>query len=292
MNARIAGTLLIALAALTVSLAACGGGSGNDKTKAAAGTPQAGTTALASAPAGKTAGATSTGNTPGAGSAGQTPGASTSVNQTPDATSSASVAGATASPGAPQADITVNAQGTATNSLGTPVPLPTQGSASASATPPAGASPEPSPTASAAGGPPRIFIDAPSSASGDFTVSVRIDNVSDAYHVFTIAIKYDPAIVKATTSAAGTALASSPDDMFCIRPPEPGPGLAHIACTILGESLSTNNGVLATFNFSRVGSGTVSLHLQSYAEVGADGTYTATSTRQDVTLTDATVTVS
>lgn len=308
MNARIVCISLIALAALGAGLAACGGSSGGDKTKtAAAGTPSAGTTASA----GKTTGATSTSKTPGAN---PTPGANQTAgaNQTPGAAATAGTAPDTSS--APPVDVTVNAQGTATNSQGTPVPLPPT-PASAGATPGAAATPAPGTTEAAGataqaaaatpvpGSGPRITIDAPATASGDFSVTVRLDGVAQPYMGFNIDLFFDGAIADSTGSTAGTALANTPDEIFCAKVAEKIPGEEGLGCTILGTGRSTNNGVLATFTFQRKGAGTLRLHMKTSADGGAtQGTFlvvdsdpdpnVSNPTPFDVGLTDATVTIS
>jgi hypothetical protein len=257
MNVRIAGLSLIALAALTVGLTACGGGkSSTDKTKtAAAGTPAS--TASASKTAAKTASATGTSKTP---AAGQTPGAA-------------------ASPGAgssPVADITVNADGTATNSQGTPVAVPTAGGAPANTpapgtTPATGSTPAPGATTAPGATPApgttpvpgsgtRISIIAPATASGDFTATVRVDGVSGPYKGFNIAMTFDASIADFADAAGGNALAASPDEVFCAKLAS-SPGVVVFGCTILGETMSTNDGVLATFSFKRTGAGTLQLAL-------------------------------
>lgn len=291
MNARIIAISLIALAALSAGLAACGGSSSGDKTKtAAAGTPTAGTTVSA----GKTAGATSAAKTPGTS---QTPGAAATTTGTAPDTNTA-----------PPADVTVNAEGTATNSQGTPVPLPTTapagGSTPAAATPAPGTTEAAGATAQAVATPvpgsgPRISIDAPATASGDFSITVRLDGVAQPYTGFNIYLTFDASIADSTGGTAGTALANTPDEMFCAKSAVKIAGEEGLGCAILGGGItSTNNGVLATFNFQKKGSGTLRIHMRTFADAAPNGAILGTflidtnSAAFDVGLTDATVTLS
>ncbi len=311
MNVRTVALSLMALAALSAGVVACGGKSSTDKTKAAAsGTPGANLTASTSATANKTGTSTTTAHTPAAASGTPVP--------------IGTVSGPNTGPGgSPAADVTVDANGTATNAQGTPVPLPTVSvpgatpaagaTAAASATVPAGAKPPidptiaPGPTPGPAatvvpGSAPRLTVEAPASVSGDFSVSVRLDGLSQPYYGFNIYLTFDAAVVDATGSAAGTTLASSPDQMFCTKLADKIPGAEGLGCTLLGTKTS-NNGVLATFTFKRIGSGVAVIHMSSYAQSGAlGGSYIAVNSDPDpvksnpipldVALTDAVVTVS
>lgn len=310
MNVRTVALLLMALAALSAGVVACGGKSSADKTKTAAGTPGANALAAASATVTKTAAGTATASTP----------AATSGTPAPIGT----VSGPNTGPGgSPVAGVTVDANGTATNAQGTPVPLPTASAPgttpaggttpAASATVPAGAKPPIDPTlapgstpppaaTSVPGSAPRLTIEAPASVSGDFSVSVRLDGVSQPYAGFNIYLTFDASVVDATGSAAGTTLASSPDQMFCTKMADKVPGAEGLGCALLGAPTS-NNGVLATFTFKRVGSGVAVIHMSSYAQSGSTGgSFIVVSSDPDptksqpipldVALTDAVITVS
>ena len=292
------GIPLLLLAATLTTLAACGGSS---KTATpGADTPQAARSAKP-------------GTTPGAGTAGQTPGAAQS-SQAPGSTPAAGTApsgtagpggGASVEPGgspvpgaaltvAPFPDVTVNAEGTATNSQGTPVPLPTAGPAPDGG-PAATVTPQPVVQGTAGV---RISIEAPAEASDDFSVDVRVDDVVTPYVTFNVYVTFDPAVVEATNIRPGTALAQTPEAMLCAKAPAID-GAAGLGCTILERPSAATNGVLATIKFHRVGAGTAQLHLRTVAEGAAStGTYIVTPQAgagplpDIVRLSDATVTVS
>ena len=148
-----------------------------------------------------------------------------------------------------------------------------------------------------------MSIEAPASASGDFSVSIRLDGLTQPYVGFNIYLTFDASIVDATGSSAGSTLASSPDQMFCTKEADKIPGAEGLGCTILGTATSSNNGILATFSFKRVGSGVAVIHMSSYTKSGSTaGTYVivdsdpdpamSNPTPLDVALSDATVTVS
>ena len=148
-----------------------------------------------------------------------------------------------------------------------------------------------------------MSIEAPASASGDFSVSIRLDGLTQPYVGFNIYLTFDASIVDATGSSAGSTLASSPDQMFCTKEADKIPGAEGLGCAILGTATSSNNGVLATFTFKRIGSGIAVIHMSSYAQSGsAGGTYIVVDNNPDpvardpipldIALTDAVVTVS
>jgi hypothetical protein len=148
-----------------------------------------------------------------------------------------------------------------------------------------------------------LTVIAPATASGDFTVTVQLDGVTDPYTGFNASLTFDPSIISSGGAAGGTTLTNDPNQEFCTSTPSPPAGSAVVACTLLGSTTSTSNGALATFTFHRVGAGTAQIHLRTFAEGGAvDGTYivvnkdngdgTASPTPLEVGLNDATVTVS
>lgn len=297
MNARLVGIALVAIAALSIGMVGCGGGkSSADKTKAATtGTPRAGVTASASASTSKTPGTSAT--------AGATPG----TNQTPGTTSAQTAGAATqAAGGSPVADVTIRADGTATNSQGTPVVVPTPGAAN---TPAPGSTVVPGSTAAAnataaPGSGPRMTVEAPAAASGDFTVTVRLDGVTGAYTGFNVSLTFDEAIISAVDATAGATLTGDPNQQFCAASPPSLTGRKTLGCTLYNDVTSTASGVLATFSFKRNGSGTARIALTTLAEGGSSsGTYiivdepdndpnSANPKPLEIALNDATVTVS
>lgn len=116
----------------------------------------------------------------------------------------------------------------------------------------------------------------------------------------TFGLTFDAAVADATGESAGTALANTPDEMFCVREPNPTSGSETFGCTILGGATSTNNGVLATFAFKKTGSGTLRIHMRTFADATPNGASLGTfliasgdnPAPVDVELRDATVTVS
>lgn len=292
MNARLVGIALVAMAALSVGMVACGGGkSSADKTKAATtGTPKAGSTASASASTNKTPGSNKTdGGTPGAN---QTAG--TASAQTPGSTTT-QVAG-----GSPIADVTIRADGTATNSQGTPVAAPTPGTAD---TPAPGSTAAPGSTVQANATPapgsgPRMKVEAPATASGDFTVTVRLDGVAGPYKGFNVSLTFDEAIISAVDAAAGAALTGDPSQQFCATSPASVTGRKTLGCTLLNDVTSTASGVLVTFSFKRNGSGAAQIRMTTLADgTATNGTYlivteSGESKPVEVALNNATVTVS
>lgn len=284
------GIPLLFLAATLTTLAACGGG-GSKTATPGADTPQAARSAKP-------------GTTPGAGAAGQTPGSTPATGTAPSGTAGPG-RGASVEPGgrpvpgaaltvAPFPDVTVNAEGTATNSQGTPVPLPTAGPAPDGG-PAATGTPQPVVQGTAGV---RISIEAPAEASGDFSVDVKVDDVVTPYVTFNVYVTFDPAVVVATNIKPGTALAETPEAMLCAKAPAIE-GAVGVGCTILERPSAATNGVLATIKFHRVGAGTAQLHLRTVAEGAAStGTYIVTPQAgagplpDIVRLSDATVTVS
>lgn len=285
------GISLLFLAATLTALVACGGGSSSKTaTPGAAGadTPQAARSAKPG----------TAGQTPGASQSSQAPGstqtAGTPLSGTFGAGGVASVVPGAASTVAPFPDVTVNAEGTATNSQGTPVTLSTAGPAPDGG-PAATGTPQPVEQGTAGV---RISIAAPAEASGDFTVDVKVDDVVTPYSTFNVYVTYDPAVVEATNIKPGTALAQSQEAMLCVKAPA-GAGTVGLGCTLLERPSAATNGVLATIKFRRVGAGTAQLHLRTVAEGAAStGTYIVTpqagaSLLPDIVrLSDATVTVS
>ena len=152
-------------------------------------------------------------------------------------------------------------------------------------------------TAPPVGAPPSISLDAPATASGDFTVTVRLDGVAQPYTGFNVYLTFDPSVVTSTGGTAGAALASSPDQYFCTGAADKVPGAESLGCTLLGTT-STNNGVLATFAFQRIGPGTTQLHMRTATDGGAiQGTYIIVNvgdspTPLDIVVNDASVVVS
>ena len=220
-----------------------------------------------------------------------------------------------ATPATPIPNVTVHADGTATNAQGTPIVLPTAPPATATsriadATPgapipnvtihPNGTAtnsegtPVVLPTAAAvATGIPQIeqtaipvtpgiasgaiiSIDSLPDASGDFSINVNLSGVTQPYVAFNVYVAFDPAVLSAVAIRPGAALAPSVEEMLCVKLPAAN-GAVGIGCTVFDAGATSTSGVLATIKFRRIAAGTTGLHLRSLAEGGAtNGTFTVT----------------
>ena len=274
--------------AIVVVLAGCGGGSASPTTTpaiAAVETPRPAPSVVGGA--GRTAAPAQA--SPGSGS---TQVAASTASETPNSGGADSAVPGTTALVPPTQNVTVAANGTATNPQGTPVVLPTTSPASTGGATATVGTQSAGVTSGA-----RIFIDAPAEVSDDFTVDVKVDGVTKPYVAFNVYVTFDPSVLEAIVIKAGTALAPTPDEMFCARVP-PSAGAVGLGCTVLESSAAAANGVLATIKFRRLGTGTSQLHLRTVDEGGAaTGTYISTlngdaDLRPDiVVLNDASVVV-
>lgn len=138
-----------------------------------------------------------------------------------------------------------------------------------------------------------MSVEAPATTSTDFDANIRIDNIAAPYTAFNVAITYDPAVVNAGSQSVGAAFTAG-GEFFCVSGAIPTPGLVVYACTLLNPgATASQGGVLATFRFTRVGAGSTTLHLKTYAEGGStEGTYVVVNqAAADGDTIDATVTV-
>lgn len=295
--------LLAATVALVLAIAGCGGGSSKTSTPTAGarGTPTRSTTAgkTPTTSPGATARLGTGAATASAGTASGSPvGSGTETAANSDAQPDVTFAGDTVTPG-------TAAQGTppptvagdaATIAAGASTAVAAGATATDTASP-AGDATATIVTAPPVGAPPSISLDAPATASGDFTVTVRLDGVAQPYTGFNVYLTFDPSVVTSTGGTAGAALASSPDQYFCTGAADKVPGAESLGCTLLGTT-STNNGVLATFAFQRIGPGTTQLHMRTATDGGAiQGTYIIVNvgdspTPLDIVVNDASVVVS
>jgi len=139
-----------------------------------------------------------------------------------------------------------------------PAAVKPEAAAPAAATPPAATPASVTPPATP-GGPSRVSL-APAtiqvSRNGPFTVTVQVDNVSDAFSLTPLKIKFDPAQLRLNDIAPGDLLSRDGGRLTTVKDIRNDSGEAILTITRLpGAGGLSGTGSLATLNFMAVGTG-------------------------------------